>query len=145
MGAAGGPSRHQRLCAAYAPGLFFLGPAGGHFSTARSASLLLQGGCATICAAYIYIYIYIYTFDFPAFFWGMRHDMRRIYIYIYIYMRFRHFWSQGAAPRYAPHIYIYMRFQHPRACRVTRLTLFACYFLLGRGHIYIYIYMYMPS
>ena len=42
----------------YAPHMrqaFFLGPAGGHFSTSRSAALPLQGGCAGICAAYIYV------------------------------------------------------------------------------------------
>ena len=43
----------------YAPHMRQVFFAGGHFSTARSATLLLQGGCARICAVYIYIYIYI--------------------------------------------------------------------------------------
>ena len=70
----------------YAPHMrqaFFLGPAGGHFSTSRSAALPLQGGCAGICAAYIYIYINaILSFLVQ----GGCAEICAAYIYIYIYI-----------------------------------------------------------
>ena len=48
----------------YAPHMrqvFFLDPAREHFSTARSASLPLQGVCTRICAVYIYIYMHDFS------------------------------------------------------------------------------------
>ena len=68
MGAAGGPSRHQRLCAAYAPGLFSRPRGGTLFHGQKRKFPTLR---------------------------GLRHDMRRIYIYIYIYERFRKSFTPG--------------------------------------------------